>query len=94
MQFKQPEILFALLLIIIPIIVHLFHLQRFVKVPFTNVKFLKKIEQQTRKSSQLKKWLILMLRTLVFTCVILAFSKPYYSDQQKKQRDSNYYLFR
>jgi hypothetical protein len=83
MQFKQPEILFALLLIIIPIIVHLFHLQRFVKVPFTNVKFLKKIEQQTRKSSKLKKWLILIFRILAFACIILAFAQPYFSDQQK-----------
>ena len=49
MQFKHPEILFALLLLIIPIIVHLFQLQRFVKVPFTNVKFLKNIEKPSAK---------------------------------------------
>ena len=59
MQFKHPEILYALLLLIIPIIVHLFQLQRFVKVPFTNVKFLKNIVQQTRKSARIKKLLIL-----------------------------------
>ncbi len=83
MQFKHPEILYALLLLIIPIIVHLFHLQRFVKVPFTNVKFLKKIDLQTRKSSRLKKWLILATRLLAFTSIILAFSQPYFSNIQK-----------
>lgn len=86
MQFKHPEILYALLLIIIPIIVHLFQLQRFVKIPFTNVQFLKNIEQQTRKSARLKKWLILSTRILVFTCLILAFSQPYFSKNSTTQK--------
>ena len=85
MQFKHPEILYALLLLIIPIIVHLFQLQRFVKIPFTNVKFLKKIEQQTRKSARLKKWLILATRMLAFTCLILAFSQPFLSKHSLQQ---------
>ncbi|SNR31557.1 BatA domain-containing protein [Lutibacter flavus] len=80
MQFKHPEILYALLFLIIPIIVHLFQLQRFVKVPFTNVKFLKNIEKQTRKSARLKKWLILLTRMLAFACLIIAFSQPFLSE--------------
>ena len=80
MQFKHPEILYALLLLIIPIIVHLFQLQRFVKVPFTNVAFLKNIERQTRKSAKLKKWLVLISRLLALSCIILAFSQPYFSE--------------
>jgi hypothetical protein len=85
MQFKHPEILFALLLLIIPIIIHLFQLQRFTKVPFTNVHFLKRIELQTRKSSQLKKWLILLTRLLAFTAIFFAFSQPYFSDFEENQ---------
>lgn len=85
MQFKNPEILFALLLLIIPIIIHLFQLQRFIKAPFTNVQFLKRIELQTRKSSQLKKWLILLTRSLAFTTIIFAFSQPYFSNFEKNQ---------
>ncbi len=81
MQFKHPEILYGLLLLIIPIIVHLFQLQRFVKTPFTNVKFLQQIVLQTRKSSQLKKWLILLMRLSVFLAIILAFSQPYFSNK-------------
>ncbi len=45
MQFKNPEILYFLFLLLIPILIHLFHLQKFKKVAFTNVKFLKEIEQ-------------------------------------------------
>ncbi len=83
MQYKYPEILYALFLLIIPIIVHLFQLQRFIKVPFTNVQFLKQIKLQTRKSSQLKKWLILCTRLLAFTAIIFAFSQPYFSNTEK-----------
>jgi hypothetical protein len=85
MQFKHPEILYALLLLIIPIIIHLFQLQRFQKVLFTNVKFLKQIELQTRKSSRLKKWLILLTRLLAFTSIIFAFAEPYFSNFKKNQ---------
>lgn len=93
MQFKHPEILYALLLLIIPIIVHLFQLQRFSKVPFTNVKFLKNIEQQTRKSARLKKWLILLTRMLVFACLIFAFSQPYFSDFSTNEHfNTNIYI--
>jgi len=82
MQFKTPEILYFLALLIIPIIVHLFQLQKFITVPFTNVAFLQKIAQQTRKSSRLKKWLILAARMLLFSAIIFAFSQPYFSDKK------------
>lgn len=81
MQFKNPEVLYFLALLIIPIIIHLFQLQKFVKVPFTNVAFLKKLVQQTRKSSRIKKWLILATRMLLFTAILFAFSQPYLSDK-------------
>ena len=93
MQFKHPEILYALLLLIIPIIIHLFQLQRFEKVPFTNVQFLKNVEQQTRKSSRLKKFLILLSRLLTFTCLIFAFAQPFLSNTKlEQQHNTTIYL--
>ncbi len=85
MHFKHPEILYFLLLLIIPMIVHLFQLQRFVKVPFTNVKILKTIVEQTRKSARIKKWLILVVRMMIFTCLIIAFSQPYFSNYTEQE---------
>jgi len=93
MQFKNPEILYLLILLIIPILVHLFQLQRFVKIPFTNVQFLKNIEQQTRKSARIKKWLILITRMLIFACIIIAFAQPYFSDfSSDKKFNTSIYL--
>ena len=77
MHFKHPELLYALLLLVIPILVHLFQLRRFRQEKFTNVKFLKKAVLQTRKSSRLKKWLILITRLFLLAAVILAFAQPY-----------------
>jgi len=77
MQFKSPELLYALFLLVIPILIHLFQLRRFQKVEFTNVKFLKSVKLQTRKSSQLKKWLTLLTRMLLLACAIIAFAQPF-----------------
>jgi hypothetical protein len=76
MQFNHPEILVLLVVLIIPILIHLFQLQRFKKEAFTNVKFLREIELQSRKSSRIKKLLILASRLLALTCLILAFAQP------------------
>ncbi|MCI2227874.1 BatA domain-containing protein [Polaribacter sp. MSW13] len=90
MQFKNPEVLYFLALLIIPILVHLFQLQKFVKVPFTNVAFLQKLAQETRKSSRIKKWLILCTRLLLFSAILFAFSQPYFSD---KKTNKNQHTF-
>ncbi|MBC2844956.1 BatA domain-containing protein [Winogradskyella flava] len=77
MQFKHPELFYALFLLVIPILIHLFQLRRFQKVQFTNVKFLKAVKLQTRKSSQLKKWLTLLSRMLLLASTIIAFAQPF-----------------
>ncbi|MEP5256471.1 MAG: BatA domain-containing protein [Winogradskyella arenosi] len=77
MHFKHPELLYALFLLIIPILIHLFQLRRFEKVTFTNVKFLQAVKLQTRKSSQIKKWITLFTRMLLLACIVLAFAQPF-----------------
>jgi hypothetical protein len=88
MQFAKPELLFLLLAILIPIIIHLFHFRKFQIEPFTNVAFLKKINIKTRKSSKLKKWLVLILRTLAVGSIIIAFSQPFKSDLVDRNLDN------
>ena len=86
MQFKNPEIFYLFALLIIPIIVHLFQLQKFKKIPFTNVAFLQKIEQQTRRSSSIKKWLILANRLLLFSSILFTFSQPYFGTKNNDKK--------
>jgi hypothetical protein len=88
MQFAKPELLFLLLAILIPIIIHLFHFRKFQIEPFTNVAFLKRINIKTRKSSKLRKWLVLILRTLAVGSIIIAFSQPFKSDLVDRNLDN------
>lgn len=94
MQFKYPELLYALFLLVIPIIVHLFQLRKFQKEEFTNVKFLQRVILQTRKSSQLKKWLTLLSRLLLMACLIIAFAQPFFTanDNATKPQETVIYL--
>lgn len=77
MQFIFPAFLFGLLSLAIPIIIHLFHLRRFTKVNFSNVQFLKNLQQKQSSRKNLKRRLILLTRMLVLTFLVFAFAKPY-----------------
>lgn len=92
MQFKHPEILYFLFLLVIPILVHLFQLRRFKKEYFTNVKILKELSIQTRKSSKLKKWLLLATRLLLLACVIIAFAQPFFTAKDSKNASNELYI--
>ncbi|WP_010520995.1 BatA domain-containing protein [Aquimarina agarivorans] len=93
MLFKHPKVLYALLALLIPILIHLFKLRKFKKTAFTNVAFLEKIRLQTRKSSQLKKWLVLGSRLLLLTGLIFAFAEPYFPSSSKKQQPEKYIIY-
>ncbi|RXG16174.1 putative membrane protein (TIGR02226 family) [Leeuwenhoekiella aestuarii] len=93
MQFKNPEILYALFLLLIPILIHLFQLRRFKKTPFSNVAFLEKIIQNTRKSSSLKKWLVLCTRILALGFLILAFAQPFFPASRRAVKPRETVIF-
>ena len=94
MQFEHPEFFYALFLLLIPIIVHFFQLRKFQKIAFTNVSFLKAAILKKRKSSKIKKWLILSTRLLIFASIILAFAQPFTSkiDVNKTKKETVIYL--
>jgi len=92
MHFKHPEILYFLFLLIVPILVHLFQLRRFKTSYFTNVRFLKELAVQTRKSSKIKKRLLLATRLLLLTCIILAFAQPFFEAKDSKNASNEMYI--
>ena len=92
MQFKHPEILYFLFLLVIPILVHLFQLRRFKKEYFTNVRFLKELSIQTRKSSKIKKWLLLATRLFLLTAITIAFAQPFFKAKDSKNTSNEMYI--
>jgi hypothetical protein len=92
MQFKYPEILYFLFALVIPILVHLFQLRRFKKEYFTNVQLLKELSIQTRKSSKLKKWLLLITRLFLITFLTIAFAQPFFKAKDSKAISNEMYI--
>ena len=92
MQFKHPEILYFLFLLVVPVLVHLFQLRRFKKEYFTNVRFLKELSIHTRKSSKIKKWLLLATRLFLLTSIIIAFAQPFLKAKDTKNSLNEMYI--
>lgn len=76
MQFLYPNILFALLALSIPVLVHLFNFRKPRKVFFTNVRFLRELKLESRKKSRIRHLLVLIARLLALASLIVAFAGP------------------
>ncbi len=81
MHFLHPAFLFALFTLAIPVIIHLFNFRRYHKVYFSNVQFLKDIQEKQSHRKNLKERLILAARMLALAFLVLAFAKPYIPGQ-------------
>ncbi|WEA01970.1 vWA domain-containing protein [Mucilaginibacter sp. SJ] len=77
MYFLYPAFLFALLSLAIPIVIHLFNFRRYKKVYFSNVQFLKEVQEQQASRRNLKERLILASRLLTLLFLIVAFARPF-----------------
>lgn len=77
MRFEHPTILYTLLLLVVPILIHLFSFRRYKTFYFSSIHFLKNIEEETRNVRKLKHLLVLISRILAFACLIFAFAQPY-----------------
>lgn len=88
MSYLYPFFLFALLLIAIPVIIHLFNFKRYKTVYFSNVQLLKLIKQESKKKSQLKQLLILLSRIMAIATLVFAFSRPYIPNNNRTTNEA------
>lgn len=88
MKWVYPQFLFALAVLLIPLLIHLFHFKRYKTVYFSSLSFLKSIEQEQRSVRKLKRWLIFACRALAFAFLVFAFAQPYFSDNKPKQANT------
>ncbi len=90
MQFLHPWLLWALLALAVPIIIHLFHFRRFKKVYFTNVKFLKEIKEEKSTRNRVRNLLVLLSRLAAFAFLIFAFAQPFFNKDKAVKQGKNY----
>ncbi|MEI7594599.1 MAG: BatA domain-containing protein [Bacteroidota bacterium] len=77
MEFVYPWFLSGLAAVSIPIIIHLFNLRRYKVVYFSDIRFLKQVNLESKAKSKIKHLLILISRILAIVCLVLAFAQPY-----------------
>ncbi len=83
-SFLYPLFLVAGLALAIPVIIHLFNLRKYKVVLFPHTRFLKNIQLNSRKQSQVRyKWLLAM-RLLFLATLILAFAQPFFNKANTK----------
>ena len=76
MTFLSPSILWGMLAITIPIIIHLISLRHTRDTEFSTLRFIKSLKHETIRHLRIKQWLLVLLRTITILCLILMFSRP------------------
>ena len=82
MRFLYPNMLWGLLALLIPILIHLFNFRRHKLVYFSNTAVLRSIQQENAKTRKLKYLVTLLLRCLFIVALVLAFAFPYQPEKQ------------
>lgn len=77
MNFVYPGFLWASLVILIPIIIHLFHFRRYKKIIFPHVRFLQDIQRETQSVKKVRNLLVLISRILAILFLVFAFAQPF-----------------
>lgn len=91
--FLYPNFLWALLLVAIPIIIHLFNFRKYKTVYFPNVSLLKEVQQESKKTKSVRNWLVLLLRIFVVIALVLTFAYPIKKSKDKEgQQIVSFYL--
>lgn len=95
MQFLHPTYLWGFLLILIPIIIHLFQLRKYRVVYFSSLKFLKQLDIEQKRKSRIRDLLLLIVRILLISMLVLAFAHPFIpgkTDSQTTNQTIGLYL--
>lgn len=82
MHFSNPDVLWAFLALPIPVLIHLFNLQKTERIVFANNRLLEEVVQKTNKSRQVQNLLLLFARLLALSFLIFAFALPVFDHSE------------
>jgi hypothetical protein len=81
LTFSNPLLLWGLLALAIPVIIHLFNFRRVKKIQFSNIALLKRVKEETSSKRKPVELLILASRLLFIAFLIFAFAQPIFKDK-------------
>ena len=93
MTYQNPQILYFLFAIAIPIIIHLFNFRKHKVVYFSSIRFLKEINEEKKAVSTIKQYLILLSRILALAAIVLAFANPYIPNSDNTLLNKNTIIY-
>ncbi len=76
MNFLNPAFLFALTASAVPLLIHLLSRRRAREVPFSSLRFLVRSDRKSMRRINLRRLILLALRTAAIALVALAFARP------------------
>ncbi len=76
MNFINPAFLFALAASALPLLIHLLSRRRAREVPFSSLRFLERSDRKSMRRINLRRLILLALRTLAIAAIALAFARP------------------
>src|SRR3989338_2054070 len=82
MKFLYPEFLWALSVLILPILIHLFNFKRYKTLYFSSLSFIRQVDQKTKSTQRLKHLLVLASRLLAFLFLVFAFAQPFFPNEE------------
>jgi len=80
--FLQPQYLWGLLALLIPILIHLIFYFRPKTIPFSHLRFLKAIYKTSQRRFRLKQWLVLLSRMGIFAFLTLMLARPVWKEER------------
>ena len=92
MTFLYPSVLWGLLFLLIPILIHLFSFRRVVTVIFPSISFMEELKNETGNRTNLKHLLVLGSRLLFMFFIIMAFAQPILTDHSRPDDGTLIYI--
>ena len=75
-EFVNPEALWVLFLLVLPVLIHFFSFKKFKQVEFSDIRLLKSIHSSGVAKKNLQSLLVLLSRVLMLACLIFTFAQP------------------
>ncbi|KYG76658.1 BatA domain-containing protein [Roseivirga echinicomitans] len=89
LTFANPAVLWGLLALAIPVIIHLFNFRRVKRVQFSNIALLKKVKEESSSKRKPVELLILLSRLLFISFLIFSFAQPIFKNNANDQELSD-----
>src|SRR5436190_6185168 len=93
MSLLYPSFLWALAVLAIPVIIHLFNFRKTVRIYFSSNRFLKQVKEASTAKRKLRHYLILLSRLMFLFFLVITFCQPFIPAKEQLGSNRNIVLY-